>query len=156
MNIDVSALKLKDATKEEKKRLFWLMNLRGFVSLLSVALCLLGVFIVPRKFNLMLWIVLGIASVIVVFCTISDMPAWKCKVCHGTVTNKREVSASKDTGLYYNAVTFTSETGEVLEAMPVYSDKTLGLLEEGTAATIVCYNKRLPVIFSDKQIFPKK
>ncbi|MBR6254590.1 MAG: hypothetical protein K6E26_07675 [Clostridiales bacterium] len=153
MDIDVSTLTFKDASKEEKKRIFRAMNLRSTIWLVCSIVAIALLFIVAN--GRLTWIStvgIGIALVILIYVAISDMPAWHCKVCHGRVSNKREVSDSEDTGLYYDAVTFISENGETMDAMPVFSAHTLHLLEEGSRATIVCYNKRQPVIFADKQL----
>jgi len=159
MEIDVKKLTFRDATKEEKKQIFWLMNLRSviylIVAILFLALGFLAPFIFPARMPWLTFAGLGIMSIALIYFSVTEIPARKCRICKGTVTNKREVSASEETGLYYNAVTFTSEKGEILDDVAVYSDKTYAFLEEGSPATIVCYNKRTPVLFADKQ-FQKK
>lgn len=153
MDIDISTLTFHDASKEEKKRIFRVLNLRNTIWLVCSIAAIAILFIVANgRLKWISAIGMGIALIILIYTAVIDMPAWTCKVCHGIVSNKREVSDSEDTGLYYDAVTFTSETGETMDAMPVFSAHTLRLLEEGTRATIVCYNKRQPVIFSDRQL----
>ncbi|MBO7564778.1 MAG: hypothetical protein J6T40_08075 [Clostridiales bacterium] len=152
MDIDISSLTFRDASKEEKKRIFRVLNLRGTIWLLCSILAIIAIFLIPGRLKWFTALVLALAGIVLIYNVINDMPAWNCKVCKGIVSNKREVSASKDTGLYYDAVTFTSENGETMEAMPVFSNKTLRLLEEGSHATIVCYNKREPIILADEQL----
>ncbi|MBP5416454.1 MAG: hypothetical protein J6Y58_02905 [Clostridiales bacterium] len=153
MDIDVSTLTFRDASKEEKKRIFRALNLRSTIWLVCAILAIAALFIVANgRLKWISAIGMGIALVILIYTAIIDMPAWKCKVCHGRVSNKREVSTSEDTGMYYDAVTFISESGETMEAMPVFSAHTLRLLTEGSRATIVCYNKRHPVILADEQL----
>lgn len=153
MDIDVSSLTFSDASKEEKKRIFRILNLRSTIWLVLSIAAIATLFIVANgRLKWISTIGMCIALVILIYVAIIDMPAWTCKVCHGIVSNKREVSASEETGLYYDAVTFTSESGETMDAMPVFSARTLRLLEEGTHATIVCYNKRHPIILADEQI----
>ena len=152
MDIDVKGLTFRDATQAEKKRLFLLLNTRGFLWTLVALLSLATAFLLPGRLKTVTLVVLIFAAVALIVAVVSDMPAWTCRVCTGTVSNKREVSASTETGLYYNAVTFTSDKGEVLEEFPVYSEKTLKDLEEGSRAMIICYNKRQPVLYSEKQL----
>ena len=153
MDIDVSSLTFQDASKEEKKRIFRALNLRSTIWLICSIAAIALLFIVANgRLTPVSTAGIGIALVILIYVVISDMPAWKCKVCHGRVSNKREISSDADSGLYYDAVTFVSEKGETMEAMPVFSARTLRLLQEGGRATIVCYNKRQPVIFADEQI----
>jgi hypothetical protein len=155
MNFDVSALTFRDATAEEKKRIFLILNTRGFLWSIVAIVGIVTAFLLRGKMQILPTIALAIAAVVLIVAIISDMPAWTCKVCTGTVSNKREVSASTETGLYYDAVTFTSDKGEVLEAFPIYSDKALKQLGEGTPAVIICYNKRQPILLPLKQIQPK-
>ncbi|MBO4928731.1 MAG: hypothetical protein J5379_10875 [Clostridiales bacterium] len=154
LDIDVTNLTFRDASPEEKRKIFRILNLRGTVWLICAIVAIAAVFLIPGKLKWMTAAGLGIAAVILIYIAISDMPAWTCKVCKGVVTNKREISVSEDTGLYYDAVTFISDQGETMEAMPVFSGKTLHLLQEGSKATIVCYNKRKPVILADEQLHP--
>ena len=138
MDIDISTLTFHDASKEEKKRIFRVLNLRNTIWLVCSIAAIAILFIVANgRLKWISAIGMGIALIILIYTAVIDM---------------REVSASEDTGIYYDAVTFTSETGETMDAMPVFSAHTLRLLEEGTRATIVCYNKRQPVIFSDRQL----
>lgn len=152
MDIDCSHLTFRDASKEEKKRLFRLMNFYSFLWLGLAVSSFLLVFLAPTRFRLMTLIGLGIAALVLIFTAVSDMPARSCKICYGTISNKREVSASCQTGLYYNAVTFTSEKGEVIESFPIYSDKDFGSLSEGSRAAIVLYNKRAPALFPEERL----
>lgn len=152
MDIDISPLTFRDASKEEKSRIFRVLNLRGTVSLVLAILALVAVFLIPGRLKWITAVALALAVVILAYAVISDMPAWTCKVCKGIVSNKREVQPDKETGIYYDAVTFTSEKGEVMEEMPVFSKKTLHLLNEGSHATIICYNKRHPIILADEQL----
>ena len=152
MDVDCSKLTFRDASKEEKKRLFRLMNFYSFLWLGLALSSFLLVFIAPTRFRLMTLIGLGIAALVLIFTAVSDMPARSCKICYGIISNKREVSASSETGLYYNAVTFTSEKGEVIEAFPIYSDKDFGALSEGGRAAIVLYNKRTPALFPEAKL----
>jgi len=152
MDIDVSSLTFRDASKEEKKRIFRLLNLRATIWLICALIAIAAVFLIPGRVRLLTGIGLGLAAIVLLYIVIEDMPAWHCKVCNGIVSNKREVHPEQDTGLYYNAVTFTSEKGEVMDAMPVFSDRTLHLLQEGSRAVIVCYNKRQPVLLADEQL----
>ncbi len=39
-----------------------------------------------------------------------------------------------------------------MDAMPVFSDRTLHLLQEGSRAVIVCYNKRQPILLAGEQL----
>ncbi|MBR2751209.1 MAG: hypothetical protein IKD90_08770 [Clostridiales bacterium] len=152
MDIDVSGLTFRDATKDEKKKIFLLMNRRSCIMLICALVLIVVVLVlpVPKKSLTVFGLILSLG--VLIYTAISDMPAWKCKVCSGIVTNKREVTPNEESGLYYNAVTFRSESGEVLEAMPIVSNHTLDLLHEGSQATIVCYNKRHPVLFANEQI----
>ncbi|MBP5491857.1 MAG: hypothetical protein J6Y08_03345 [Clostridiales bacterium] len=152
MEIDVKNLTFRDATPKEKRRIFFRINRLSFAWLIPALIGIGTVFFVPVGNKLMTRIVMAIATVVLIYSAVSDLPAWKCKVCRGTVSNKREIRSDENTGLYYDAVTFTSEKNEVIEEMPVYSAKTLQTLEEGSSAYIVCYNKRQPVIFSAKQL----
>ncbi len=152
MDIDISKLTFRDASKEEKSRIFRVLNLRGTVLLILAIVAIVAVFLVPGRLKWITAIALNLAIIILAITVISDMPAWTCKVCKGVVSNKREVQPDKESGLYYDAVTFTSEKGEVMEEMPVFSKKTLHLLNEGSHATIICYNKRHPIILADKQL----
>ena len=136
MDIDISSLTFRDASKEEKKRIFRVLNLRSSIWLVLSIVAIASLFIVANgRLKWISAIGMGIALVILIYTAIIDMPAWKCKVCHGRVSNKREVSTSEDTGMYYDAVTFISESGETMEAMPVFSAHTLRLLTEGSRAT---------------------
>ena len=157
MDVDISKLTFQDASKEDKKRLSRLVNFRGMIwlicSFVGIAVVFLLTFLFDRAKPITLF-ALGIAAIVLIITAISDMPAKKCKVCYGTVTNKREVSASEETGLYYNAITFTPDKGEVIEEFPIFSKKTLRLVEEGSRAVVVCYNERPPVIYADEQVHP--
>ncbi|MBO4496249.1 MAG: hypothetical protein J5752_10385 [Clostridiales bacterium] len=155
MEIDVSGLTFRDATKEEKRKIFRLMNLRSFIWVACAIILVIGVLLIPIQKKWLTIFGLSLSAVVLIYTVLTEMPAWQCKVCTGIVTNKREVSASEETGLYYNAVTFRSESGEVMETMPVFDNRTLDLLHEGSRATIVCYNKRHPVLFADEQINKK-
>ena len=152
MDIDISSLTFRDASKEEKKRIFRVLNLRGTIWLVCSILAIVAIFLIPGRLKWFTALILALAGAVLIYTVVKDMPAWTCKVCKGIVSNKREVSASNDNGLYYDAVTFTSENGETMDAMPVFSNKTLRLLEEGSRATIVCYNKREPIILADEQL----
>ena len=152
MDIDVSSLTFRDASKEEKKRIFRVLNLRSTIWLICALVAIAAVFLIPGRLRLLTGIGLGLAAIVLIYIVIEDMPAWHCKVCKGIVSNKREITSNEDSGLYYDAVTFTSEKGEVMDIMPVFSGKTLHLLNEGSHATIVCYNKRQPIILADEQI----
>ena len=152
MDIDISALTFRDASKEEKSRIFRVLNLRGTVLLVLAIAAIIAVFLIPGRLKWITAIALALAIIILAYTVVSDMPAWTCKICKGIVSNKREVQPDKETGLYYDAVTFTSEKGEVMEEMPVFSKKTLQLLDEGSHATIICYNKRHPIILADEQL----
>ena len=152
MDIDISSLTFRDASKEEKSRIFRVLNLRGTVCLVLSIVALVAVFLIPGRLKWITAVALGLAVIILAYAVISDMPAWTCKVCKGIVSNKREVQPDEETGIYYDAVTFTSEKGEVMEEMPVFSKKTLQLLNEGSHATIICYNKRHPIILADEQL----
>ena len=152
MDIDVSSLTFCDASKDEKKRIFRVLNLRNTIWLVCALIAIAAVFLIPGRVRLLTGIGLGLAAAVLLYIVIEDMPAWHCTVCKGVVSNKREIQTDKDTGLYYDAVTFTSEKGEVMDAMPVFSAKTLHLLEEGSHATIVCYNKRQPILLADEQL----
>ena len=152
MEIDVSGLTFRDATKEEKRKIFRLMNMRSFIWVACALILVIGVLVIPVQKKWLTIFGLSLSAVVLFYTVLTEMPAWHCKVCTGIVTNKREISESEETGLYYNAVTFRSEAGEVMEAMPVFDNRTLDLLHEGSHATIVCYNKRHPVLFADEQI----
>lgn len=152
MDIDISPLTFRDASKEEKSRIFRVLNLRGTVCLVLSIVAIVAVLLIPGRLKWVTAIALGLAAIMLIYAVVSDMPAWTCKVCKGIVSNKREVTPDKDSGLYYDAVTFTSENGEVMEEMPVFSKKTLLLLNEGSHATIICYNKRHPIILADEQL----
>ncbi|MBO4688321.1 MAG: hypothetical protein J5636_07390 [Clostridiales bacterium] len=152
MDIDVSSLTFRDASSDEKKRIFRILNLRNTIWLVCALIAIAAVFLIPGRVRLLTAIGLGLAAVVLLYIVIEDMPAWHCRVCKGIVSNKREIQTDTDTGLYYDAVTFTSEKGEVVDVVPVFSAKTLHLLEEGSHATIVCYNKRQPVLLADEQI----
>ena len=155
MKVDVSGLTFRDADKNEKKRLYWLMSLRSLImSLVAVVALTVGIYLLVRYRGLN-WLSIGcfaVEIVLFVYSVIIDLPPWKCKVCFGTVKNKREVYPDEETGLYYDAVTFTSDLNEVKDAIPVFSEKTLALLEDGSRAVIVCYNKREPVLFAEEQL----
>ena len=152
MDIDVSSLTFRDASSDEKKRIFRILNLRNTIWLVCALIAIAAVFLIPGRVRLLTAIGLGLAAVVLLYIVIEDMPAWHCRVCKGIVSNKREIQTDTDTGLYYDAVTFTSEKGEVVDVVPVFSAKTFHLLEEGSHATIVCYNKRQPVLLADEQI----
>ena len=152
MDIDISPLTFRDASKEEKSRIFRVLTLRGTVCLVLSIVAIVAVLLIPGRLKWVTAIALGLAAIMLIYAVVSDMPAWTCKVCKGIVSNKREVTPDKDSGLYYDAVTFTSENGEVMEEMPVFSKKTLLLLNEGSHATIICYNKRHPIILADEQL----
>ena len=152
MDIDVSALTFREASKDEKWKIFRILNLRGMIWLILALAAIAAVFLIPGRVRLLVRIGLIVAGVVLLYIVINDMPAWHCKVCFGTVTNKREVSASEETGLYYDAVTFTSEKGETMSVMPVFSRKTLHLLSEGSRAAIVCYNQRQPILLAEEQL----
>ena len=155
MKVDVSGLTFRDADKSEKKSLYWLMSLRSLImSLVAVVALTVGIYLLVR-YRAINWLSVGcfaIEIVLFVDSVIIDLPPWTCTVCFGTVKNKREVYPDEETGLYYDAVTFTSDANEVKDAIPVFSEKTLALLEDGSRAVIVCYNKREPVLFAEEQM----
>lgn len=157
MDIDVSKLKFEDASQEDKKRISRLINTRGMIwliiSFVGIAIVFLLAFLLHRATPLALF-ALGVAAIVLIITAITDMPAKKCKVCYGTVSEKREIHPDAETGLYYNAVTFTPDKGEELEEVPIFSKKTLRLLDEGSRAVIVQYNNRPPVIYADAQVHP--
>lgn len=155
MKIDVSGLTFREADKDEKKCFFRLMNLRSFIMTIVAFACFgIATYCLLRT-NRFTWLALtcfAIEIILLIWNIIVDMPPWKCKICKGTVMNKREVYPDEESGLYFDAVTFTSENNEVKDELPVFSEKTLNLLKDGSKAVIVCYNKRQPVLFAEEQL----
>lgn len=159
MDIDLSALTFQEASQEDKKRISRLVNFRGMVWMIC---CIVGIFAVMviafllgRGTPLTLF-ALGVAAIVLLITACRDMPAKTCKICYGIATDKRESRNVENDVLYYNAVTFTSDKGEVIEDFPVFSKKTWRLIGEGTRAVIVCYNDRPAAIFADEQVHPIK
>lgn len=159
MDIDLSALTFQEATKEDKKRISRLVNFRGMVWMICCIVGIIAVILAAyllRRITLLTLFALGVAAIVLLITACRDMPAKTCKVCYGIATNKRESRNVENDILYYNAITFTSDKGEVIEDFPVFSKKTWQLLSEGSRAVIVCYNERPAVIFAEEQVHPAK
>ena len=67
MDIDISALTFRDASKEEKSRIFRVLNLRGTVLLVLAIAAIIAVFLIPGRLKLITTIALALAIIILAY-----------------------------------------------------------------------------------------